>query len=334
MTLFPAARFRPRHLAVVLAIFLSCLVAQAAASPAKTAVPGIVSDDVTRFWNAYDRVRGVADPAQRARLIRDLYFVPGSPGLKAFLEVKGCTAEKYADLLQRYPRFWDSVRPRSLSAATRTLALVPELQKFRALYPGMRPASIYFVVGCMTSGGTTQGDKVLIGSELALGDPDVDVSELPERTRRWLQTYFATRPADGLVLLNVHEYVHTQQHGPGPTLLAQALYEGAADFVAERVAGKLPPLAYVSYGPAHLDDIKARFALDMDKQDYAGWLYNSADDNPFGVGDLGYFVGYAICRAYYERAADKREALRRIIELDYTDAAAARAFLDASGFYR
>ncbi|MFT3761572.1 MAG: hypothetical protein QM761_02965 [Pseudoxanthomonas sp.] len=319
------------------ALILSCLAVQAfsaAASPASIANPDIVSDDIDRFWAAYDRIRGVEDPTQRAQLLQRLYLAPGSPGLQAFLEAKGCTAEKYADLTQRYPRFWDSVRPRSQSATTRTLALAPMLEKFRALYPAMRPATIYFVVGCMTSGGTTQGDKVLIGSELALGDPDVDVSELPERTQRWLRTYFGTRPADGLVLLNVHEYVHTQQKGPGPTLLAQSLYEGAADFVAEQVAGKLPPLAYVDYGPAHLEQIKARFALDMDKDSYAGWLYNGADESAFGVGDLGYFVGYAICKAYYERTADKREALRAIIELNYTDAAAARAFLDASGFYR
>ncbi len=185
----------------------------------------------------------------------------------------------------------------------------------------------------MTSGGTTQGDKVLIGTELALGDPGVDISELPERTHRWLEGYFATRPADMLTLLNVHEYVHTQQKGPGPTLLAQSLYEGAADFVAERVAGKLPPLPYVQYGPGHLAAIKARFAREMDASDYGSWLYNSNGDSVFGVGDLGYFVGYAICKAYYERAADKREAIREIIELDYTDALAAKAFLDASGFY-
>lgn len=316
---------------------LSCLTVaafSAAASPASSPDPDIVSDDVDRFWNAYDRIRGVADPAQRVQLLQRLYLEPGSPGLKAFLEAKGCTAEKYAELTQRYPRFWDSVRPRSQSAGTRTSALAPELEKLRALYPAMRPATVYFVVGCMTSGGTTQGDKVLIGSELALGDPDVDVSELPERTQRWLRTYFGTRPADGLVLLNVHEYIHTQQKGPGPTLLAQSLYEGAADFVAEQVTGKLPPLAYVDYGPAHLEKVRTRFAQDMDGASYAGWLYNSADDNEFGVGDLGYFVGYAICKAYYDRAADKHAALREIIELDYADTAAAKAFLDASGFYR
>lgn len=314
-------------------LVLSGLVAGPA--PAQTASsPTIVSDDIGRFWIAYNRIRYVANPAQRAHLLDSLYIVPGSPGLKAFLEVKGCTSEKYADLLQRYPRFWDSMHSRSLSVATRMLALTPELEKFEALYPAIRPAGIYFVVGCMTSGGTTQGDKVLIGTELALGDPDVDVSELPERTRHWLNNYFGTRPADQLVLLNVHEYVHTQEKGPGPTLLAQSLYEGAADFIAERVTGKVPPLPYMNYGPAHLDQVKAASARDMNQAGYDGWLYNNAGGSEFGVGDLGYFVGYAICKAYYDSAADKREAIREIIELDYTDAEAAKAFLAASGFYR
>lgn len=314
------------------ALALSAFIAPSMASARDTGT-AIVTADVDRFWDAYDRIRATSDNAQQLHLLKTLYIDPASPGLKAFIEVKGCTAEKYIDLLRKYPSYWASIRPLSLSVKSRTISLAPELEKFKALYPAMRPARIYFLVGCMTSGGTTQGDKVLIGTELAMGDESVDVSELPDKTRAWLSGYFKTRPADGLVLLNVHEVVHTQQKGPGPTLLAQAIYEGAADFVAEKITGKTPPLPYMSYGPAHLDAVKARFEQDMDQPSYDGWLYNSAAGGRFGVGDLGYYVGYAICKTYYDRAKDKKEAIRTMLELDYTDAAVARRFLAASGFY-
>ncbi|TWH99922.1 hypothetical protein IP90_02929 [Luteimonas cucumeris] len=317
----------PRCALVLLALFAPSLTH--AQAPGQT----VVTADVDRFWNTYDRIQATSDPKQQLQLLKALYIDPGSAGLKAFMEVKGCTAEKYVDLLRKYPRYWASIRPLSLSVKTRTVSLAPELEKFEALYPAMRPAQLYFLVGCMTSGGTTQGDKVLIGTELAMGDESVDVSELPDKTRTWLSGYFRTRPADGLVLLNIHEYVHTQQNGPGPTLLAQVLYEGVADFVAEKITGQTPPLPYMSYGPTHLEAIKARFKMEMDQPSYDGWLYNSAAGSHFGVGDLGYYVGYAIGNAYYQRATDKKEAIRRMIELDYTDAEAARGFLADSGFY-
>ena len=45
-------------------------------------------------------------------------------------------------------------------------------------------------------------------------------------------------------------------------------------------------------------------------------------------GDLGYWVGYRIVESYYEKARDKRQALRDILEM--TDA---KAFLARSGWH-
>jgi hypothetical protein len=292
--------------------------------------PRVVTEDIGRFWAAYDHLRQESDPSKKKQWLQAEYLDRGSPGLKAFVERKRCSAEKYVDALSKYPRFWDSVRANTL--AIDVPSVDAELKKFRSLYPEMRPASAYVVIGCMTSNGTTEGDKVLIGAEIAAGDPRVDLSELPDAFRKRLSTYFATQPARKLALLMVHEYVHTQQpDGSKAALLGQVLGEGGADFVAERITGKVPDLPYMRYGPAHDEAIKHQFAKDMDKTAYDDWLYNDAD-NAFGTSDLGYYVGYAICKAYYARAADKRTALRDIIRLNYADPAAARAFLDKSGY--
>lgn len=315
----PFLRLLPAALGLLL-----CGTAWSAASPR------VVTEDVGRFWTTYDRVQQEPDPARKKQLLQSGYLDRASPGLQGFVEKKGCTADKYVDAFGRYPRFWASARANTL--AIDVPSIDTELNKFRALYPQMRPASAYVVVGCMTSSGTTEGDKVLIGAELATGGAHTDLSELPPSLRQRLTTYFATQPSKTLGLLMVHEYVHTQQpEGSQATLLGQALGEGGADFIAEQVTGKLPELPYVSYGPAHADAIWRAFVKDMDQSGYGRWLYNDAD-NPFGVSDLGYYVGYAICKAYYDRAPDKRKAIRAIIELNYADPQAARAFLQASGF--
>jgi hypothetical protein len=310
------------------------LMAVAAAVPATRAgdAPRVVTDDLDRFWAAYDAIRQIEDPVRQRVQFQALYIDKGTPGLAAFMQAKGYTAETYVQAIRQYPRYWDSIRPRVPLVRQSLAGLDRHLERFRQLYPRMRPATVYLEIGALRSAGTTLDDKVLLGAEMIAGDASADTSQMPERLQRFFASYFASEPLKSLDLLAVHEFVHTQQRGERQTLLAQAVYEGAADFVAERVTGRLPKLAYVTYGPAHDEAIKAAFRRDMLSNDYSQWLYNSTE-NPFGTRDLGYYVGYAICAGYYRRATDKQAALGNMIELDYADQAAVRAFVDASGYF-
>ena len=62
-----------------------------------------------------------------------------------------------------------------------------------------------------------------------------------------------------------------------------------------------------------------------------GWLYGRREIAGQQVRDLGYFVGYQICKHYYQEATDKLAAIRYMIELNLTDENAKR-FLAASGY--
>jgi len=317
-----------RRLALAISLGLGLM---AASAQAQTTPIRLEDDDVARFWTAYDAVRAADTPEAQKAAFQRLYIDAGTPGLTAFMEAKGYTADTYLNAIRSYPAYWDSVRPRAALAAGALTRLEGHPERFKALYPELRPAGIYFEVGALRSAGTTQGDKVLLGVEMATGDGSMDISEMPAGLQRFFTSYFASKPLDNLDLLAVHEVVHTQQRGERSTLLAQAVYEGVADFQAEQVTGRMPDLAYVSYGPANDPAIKAAFRRDMAGEDFSGWLYNSAD-NAFGVRDLGYYVGYAITRGYYNRASDKAAALKTMIELDYSDPAAVQAFVEASGY--
>jgi len=48
------------------------------------------------------------------------------------------------------------------------------------------------------------------------------------------------------------------------------------------------------------------------------WLWNSPN-NEFGTSDLGYYVGHQIASRYYESETDKKLAIKKLIELDYSD---------------
>lgn len=320
-----------RRPALTIILGLSLLATGAAAQSGSSPIQ-LEDGDVARFWTAYDAVRAETSPEAQKAAFQRLYIDAGTPGLTAFMEAKGYTADAYLQAIRAYPAYWDSVRPRTALAAGALTRLERHLERFRSLYPDLRPAGIYFEVGALRSAGTTQGDKVLLGVEMATGDENVDTSEMPAGLQRFFASYFASKPLENLDLLAVHEVVHTQQVGERPNLLAQAVYEGVADFVAEQVTGRMPDLAYVTYGPAHDAAVKAAFRRDMAGEDFSGWLYNSAD-NPFGVRDLGYYVGYAITRGYHERAPDKAAALKTMIELDYSDPEAVQTFVDASGYF-
>ena len=321
-----------RLFATAMFVVVSIMSVTRAAMPSATTSPRIVADDLDRFWVAYDAILHLDDPAQQQAQLQKLYIDKGTPGLKAFMQAKGYTAATYVQAIRQYPKYWNSIRPRVPLVRQSLAGLDQHLERFRQLYPTMRPATVYLEIGALRSAGTTLNDKVLLGAEMIAGDARSDTSQMPERLQRFFAGYFASEPLSNLDLLAVHEYVHTQQRGERQSLLAQALYEGTADFVAERITGHPPKLDYVTYGPAHDAAVKQAFERDMLGDDYSSWLYNSTE-NPFGTRDLGYYVGYAICAHYYARAPDKQAAIKAMLELDYADQPAVQAFVDASAYF-
>ena len=47
------------------------------------------------------------------------------------------------------------------------------------------------------------------------------------------------------------------------------------------------------------------FEVEMLGQETKNWLYNG-DEAPNGNADLGYFIGYEICKSYYENSKNKK----------------------------
>jgi hypothetical protein len=171
-------------------------------------------------------------------------------------------------------------------------------------------------------------DMVLIGSEIATGNALTDVSEFPNK---WLEGVFKNQQADNIVPLNIHEYVHTQQIGNPQNLLGQAIKEGACDFITELVIGKLMQNNYIVYGREHDAELKEQFKFEMFTTAYTNWLYNGSTSKT--VADLGYYMGYTICKSYYNNSTDKKKAIKEIIELNYSDSTAVEDFLKRSNYY-
>jgi uncharacterized protein YjaZ len=174
----------------------------------------------------------------------------------------------------------------------------------------------------MNSAGTVSSSGLLIGVEMNARSESTPVDELTAWERA------STGQIATLPHIVAHELIHIQQppERDNATLLQQALREGAADFVGKMISGEITNKVQHNYGDVHERELWVEFRKEMLGTDINRWMYQGdrAKDHP---ADLGYYIGYKICEAFYHRTADKREAVRRILHI--TDAA---AFLEESSY--
>ena len=317
--LSPSFRSSCRAAVVIGALFACAVVAGCAPSPtargaASTSVgpaggPTIEIDDVHRFYEIYDAANGrpTADQLQHD------YIERGSPGLRIFAEQRRTTGARIAEAIATRPEIFSDARrcadvlPRvrqRLAAALRTLG---------RLYPEARFPPVTIAVGR--------------GKPVGIGSPATGVQIGLEAL--CATSFLNPDIEDRFVHVIAHEFIHVQQapavaDGENPTVLEASLAEGAAEFATELISGEVAYSHLKASVAGREAEIEAAFAADLDKTDLSDWLYNDTVKKP---GDLGYWVGYRIAKAYYRHAADKRRAFREILE--QTDA---KAFLAASGW--
>jgi hypothetical protein len=238
--------------------------------------------------------------------------------------------------VRRRPRFFAAIRANTLALDTANAikdSIRAYYRQLAAIYPDAVFPPVYFLIGQFTSGGTTGAAGQLVGTEMHGADASTPLDELSPWERG------SVGRIAGLPGLVAHELMHIQQaHAEArvdggtasqqskPTLLAQSLEEGCANFVAWTVTGRDPQVEANPYGLAHEHDLWVEFQREMNGTDASHWLYNGAraKDRP---ADLGYFVGARICGAYYSHAADKRAALKEIFAMPDPG-----AFLAKSGY--
>lgn len=286
----------------------------------------LVTADMAHFWNAYDDggKDGNVDAFQRH------YIDSASVGLQDFIRLRSVTAARAAEMVQKYPRYFAAVRANMMRLGSGEIraSLLAGFQRMKALYPAAVFPPVTFLVGRFSTGGTISVNGLLIGSEFVSRDAGTPVDELGPFQRN------NSHAADSVSLIVAHEHVHIQQafadkmfNRGTKSLLDQSLLEGSADFIGSLVSGGNINARVYSYGLAHEAALWTEFKAVMNGTDASQWLYNQGAATGDRPGDLGYFFGYRIAEAYYNRAADKTAAIRDIIEMSN-----GTGFLQRSGY--
>jgi hypothetical protein len=285
----------------------------AATPAAATRQPEIRTGDVERFFQLYDRTHGKPTAAQ----LQSDYLDRGTPGLQQFIASRIHNADKLAAAITQAPTAYADARgcAQALPAVRRQLHTV--FSQLAAIYPPATFPPVTVVIGRNNTGGTTTADGVIIGLETIC-------------RANWLDADITAR----LVHLIAHEYAHVQQPAaqvdppPGATLLFQSLIEGGAEFIGELTSGQVNNIQLQRWTRGHECRIERDFLAAAHGTDTSSWLYNGAG-TAAKPGDLGYWVGYRIARAYYAQAHDKRQAIADILAVDNDNA---EAFLKRSGW--
>jgi hypothetical protein len=232
------------------------------------------------------------------------------------MKARNVTAERIAQSVATRPELYAEART-CIAALPRVRdRLNVAFRKLVALYPEAQKPPVTIVIGrgrpVAISG---PGDGVQIGLEAMCSpvgrflNPNID---------------------DRFVYVIAHEYIHSQQdlklaNDEQPPVLERSLLEGAAEFMGKMISGDVGYGAFRASTKGREKEIETRFAADVDKTDLSDWLDNTTPDK---LGDLGYWVGYRIVKSYYQHAADKRRAIREIIQMNDS-----HAFLAKSGWY-
>lgn len=283
----------------------------------------LVTGDIERFWEAWDEAAGLEDPEARAAVFQQRYLDRGSPGLEAFTRLRIGDGGKLVAAIDKHPRYYASLRPRIATLQAQVPAIREMLRRMEQLYPEAVFPDVYFLIGRMNSGGTADRAGLLIGVEMFGRGEGVPLDELGEWHRSVVGEF------DSLPGIVAHEWVHFQQDsdtGEEPTLLQAAIGEGVADFIAELGAGRHINQDVHAWAEPRAAGLWEEFRQRMHGTDYAGWLYDGGVGTPGRPADLGYWMGYRIARAYYERADDKAAAIREMLAIEDF-----KAFLEASG---
>ena len=292
----------------------------------------VSTSDIDNFWQAFDKIKAEENYEKQIEIINRFYIDKGTPGLKAIMQARNYTDKSYVDAINKYPEFWKSIRRNTYKAKSFAAEIEKGTAKLKRIYPDLKPAEVYFTIGVFRTSGTTLDKMVLIGSELALADENVDTSEFPE-SFAGLIPYIKSNPIEKIVFLNVHEYVHTQQKtADGSELLNQSLREGVAEFITVKALKEESSIPAFDYGKQNRLKIKERFAAEMFSPFYSNWLWNNFD-NEFKMRDLGYFVGYDIAKSFYEKSPDKKDAIKEMIELNYQNPLEVARFVDNTEYF-
>ena len=253
----------------------------------------IITNDIHRFWEAYDLLEKQKSTLDSLKIIRTIFIENASGGLRQYMKAANCYEVKYLETIREKRNEYLAVRKKTQMVMGEKPFIVRYLRRFKQLYPSLKIPVICYTIGIFQVGGTQFDDCLFIGCETdVIGNVDI-----PTQT--------------------IHELSHFQQKDQYPiSNLDLAMIEGGAEFVSHQVTGKRVLTDTWTYGLGNESNLWKDFKSKMDSTIDMQWFLNISDTAKQRPGSLGYFIGFRICESYLQNRDNKNSALRDLIEME------------------
>lgn len=284
--------------------------------PTDPADAQFISDDVDRYWRAYaagGRL-GQSDVFQR------IYLDSASTALREFMGLRSVTASALATQVSGAPRYFAALEAwwRSSPPTAPVFEVIRRnFGRLKAHYPEAFFPPVNFLIGRYSSGGTIGASGVFVSLEFFGADAQAPVDELSAFGRANQLSWTVDLPR-----LVAHEHAHLLQRAVGGlngassgNLLRRAMGEGVAEFVGSLGSGGALFQSRFALWEAREREFWLAFDRERSGTDVSRWLYNQGQTTGDWPGDLGYFMGFRIAQAYYDRATDKHQAIEDLLAL-------------------
>jgi len=276
----------------------------------------LTTSDIDLFWKVYDCYQADTSKAEQRFLAE--YFEKGTAALQEYYRIKTPNIGGIGGFVRNIrtmPAFYKSIRANTLKTKDQVDSIRVVFDRLKTWYPASTFPGTTFVIGGWSSGGTVTEDYgALVGIDMQSSDEKTILSELnPWQNHNQV-------PFKELKHIVAHELIHVQQSGMAgdTTLLSYVLVEGMADFLGELISGKTANQRLHDWAVGKEKAVWADFKKEIYLNRYSNWIANSEQETADHPADLGYWVGYQICKAYFDQAADKKKAVRDMLTIrDY-----------------
>lgn len=281
----------------------------------------IVTTDIHHFWKAYHLAQ--KEPRNTRSIYKKYYFDKASLGMQDYMGSKVSSINYFIEHINTHPKLYKTIRENTLKVDEYKKTIQQSFKNLKTLYSEAKFPDVYFVIGAFTSGGTVSPSGLLIGTNQMSDGENVNTEELDFGTKLLMNK---SKYIPNVV---AHELIHFQQDGikKDTITLGYVIKEGMADFLGELISGETANRKIFEWTKGKEKQIWTNFKKDMYFNRYNNWIanYNKASKDSYP--DLGYWIGYEICKSYYENTKDKKKAIYDMLHIqDY------RKFLTDSKF--
>ncbi|MCP9757169.1 hypothetical protein EGI26_18570 [Lacihabitans sp. CCS-44] len=316
--------------------------------PRITHAQNLITTDLENFGEMYAQLPRAKSAEDSLNLIRSIVLAKGTETFKEYVRQKEAQNNfkiegEYLNKLRLYPKYYASVLKQSeiFKSKKMTKKVNNVYDKLLKIYPEAKIKPNVICIGIMDDGGKSFESGQYVGLELFTCNSFADTTEVVHS--RGLMDYMKATSFDisRIDELIAHELVHLSQFKgnseffktfKGTPKYIPLLGEGGAAFIADLVFGfkaTIGPGTFntkqFEYCQQNEDKLWQDYKNLTDMSKIGDYFYKNTKLYP--VRSVGYYLGYQVCKKYYEKATDKRKAIKEIIEVTDYD-----KFVKDSGF--